>query len=119
VHCSTALQVVLSSDEPAFGGYSNVTKESDAVLSTDEGTYDNRPNSFQVRSSCPGVWCVRTRQAFDVKGRVHPLIICILPASIMLAFSCVAPHIMTCVLARAYPQVGGMNAVCKPYMAVC
>ena len=45
--------MVLSSDEPAFGGYSNVTKESDAVLKTDEGTYDNRPHSFQVRSGLP------------------------------------------------------------------
>ena len=46
-------QVVLSSDEPAFGGYSNVTKDSDTVLATDEGTYDNRPHSFQVRSMLP------------------------------------------------------------------
>ena len=42
------LQVVLSSDEPVFGGYSNVTKDSETVLTTDEGTYDRRPNSFQV-----------------------------------------------------------------------
>ncbi len=53
MHCPTALQVVLSSDEPAFGGYSNVTKDSDAVLKTDEGTYDNRPHSFQVRFDLP------------------------------------------------------------------
>lgn len=44
------LQVVLSSDEPVFGGYSNVTKDSDATFSTVEGDYDGRPNSLQVRS---------------------------------------------------------------------
>ena len=47
-----ASQVVLSSDEPVFGGYSNVTKESDTVFVTDEGTYDGRPHSFQVGASC-------------------------------------------------------------------
>ena len=40
--------MVLSSDEPVFGGYSNVTKDSDVSFTTSEGTYDNRPHSFKV-----------------------------------------------------------------------
>ena len=44
---------MLSSDEPVFGGYSNVTKDSETVFVTDEGTYDNRPHSFQVLSNFP------------------------------------------------------------------
>ena len=44
-----ALQVVLSSDEPVFGGYSNVTKDSDGTLTAAAGDYDGRPNSLMVR----------------------------------------------------------------------
>ncbi len=33
-----------------FGGYRNVTKDTDATLNTTAGNFDNRPHSFQVRS---------------------------------------------------------------------
>lgn len=41
-------KVVLSSDEPVFGGYSNVTATADATIHPQEGDYDNRPYSMQV-----------------------------------------------------------------------
>jgi 1,4-alpha-glucan branching enzyme len=40
--------VVLSSDEEVFGGYRNVTKDSDVTFTTTAGSHDNRPNWFQV-----------------------------------------------------------------------
>ena len=49
--CSLAmmLQLVLSSDEECFGGWENISKKYDAEYTTEEGDYDNRPHSFQVR----------------------------------------------------------------------
>lgn len=41
-------KVVLSSDEEVFGGWNNVTKNSDTEFMAHEGNYDNRPYSFQV-----------------------------------------------------------------------
>ncbi|EFJ46288.1 1,4-alpha-glucan branching enzyme II, partial [Volvox carteri f. nagariensis] len=41
-------KLVLSSDEEVFGGYRNITKETDATFQTTPGNYDNRPHSFQV-----------------------------------------------------------------------
>ena len=41
-------QVVLSSDEEVFGGYRNVTKDSDVTFTASGQSHDNRPNSFQV-----------------------------------------------------------------------
>lgn len=41
-------QVALSSDEAVFGGYENASKKYNTEYQTQEGTYDNRPNSFQV-----------------------------------------------------------------------
>jgi 1,4-alpha-glucan branching enzyme len=41
-------KVVLSSDEGVFGGWCNVTKDSDVEFHTGQGDYDNRPNSFSV-----------------------------------------------------------------------
>ncbi|GAX84832.1 hypothetical protein CEUSTIGMA_g12253.t1 [Chlamydomonas eustigma] len=41
-------KVVLSSDEEVFGGYRNVTKDSDVIFTTTVGGHDNRPNWFQV-----------------------------------------------------------------------
>jgi 1,4-alpha-glucan branching enzyme len=43
------LQVALSSDEAVFGGWQNVTKNSNVEFQTVGGDYDNRPNSIQVR----------------------------------------------------------------------
>jgi hypothetical protein len=40
--------VALSSDEAVFGGYENASKKYNTEYQTQEGTYDNRPNSFQV-----------------------------------------------------------------------
>ncbi len=41
--------MVLSSDEGVFGGYENASKKYNTEYASQEGTYDNRPNSFQVR----------------------------------------------------------------------
>ena len=41
-------KVVLSSDEEVFGGWNNVTKDSDVEFHTMEGDYDGRPHSFFV-----------------------------------------------------------------------
>ena len=41
-------QVALSSDEEVFGGYRNVTKDSDIEFHTAEGSHDGRPHSFKV-----------------------------------------------------------------------
>lgn len=41
-------KLVLSSDEEPFGGYRNVTKESDVVFKSQSGNHDNRPNWIQV-----------------------------------------------------------------------
>ena len=40
--------MALSSDEAVFGGYENASKKYNTEYQTQEGTYDNRPNSFQV-----------------------------------------------------------------------
>ena len=42
--------MALSSDEAVFGGYENASKKYNTEYQTQEGTYDNRPNSFQVTS---------------------------------------------------------------------
>ena len=42
------LQVVLSSDEQTFGGWRNVTKDTDVTFAATAHNFDNRPNSFQV-----------------------------------------------------------------------
>ncbi|GFH32548.1 starch branching enzyme, partial [Haematococcus lacustris] len=41
-------KIVLSSDEEVFGGWKNVTKESDVSFSGDKGGHDRRPNSMLV-----------------------------------------------------------------------
>lgn len=41
-------RVALSSDEAVFGGWQNVTKNSNVEFQTIGGDYDNRPNSIQV-----------------------------------------------------------------------
>jgi 1,4-alpha-glucan branching enzyme len=45
-------KVVLSSDEHVFGGWSNVTKNSNVEFHTMEGDYDGRPQSFNVYAPC-------------------------------------------------------------------
>ena len=42
------LQIMLSSDEPVFGGFSNVTKNSDVTFASSQFEHDGRPNSFLV-----------------------------------------------------------------------
>lgn len=42
-------QIVLSSDEEAFGGYRNATKDNDVTFRATQGNHDNRPYWIQVR----------------------------------------------------------------------
>ncbi len=55
---------MLSSDEGAFGGWSNATKWSDAEFHTQDGDYDSRSCSMQVYAPsrtavvyAPADWC--------------------------------------------------------------
>lgn len=41
-------QIVLSSDEAVFGGFSNVSKKYDTTFNTGSSNHDNRPNDFCV-----------------------------------------------------------------------
>ncbi|PSC69001.1 starch branching enzyme isoform A [Micractinium conductrix] len=41
-------KVVLSSDEEVFGGWKNVTKDSNVEFQAQQGDFDNRPNSLMV-----------------------------------------------------------------------
>jgi 1,4-alpha-glucan branching enzyme len=43
-------KIALSSDEEPFGGYKNVTKDSDVEFVANLGPHDDRPHSFQVYS---------------------------------------------------------------------
>jgi 1,4-alpha-glucan branching enzyme len=45
-------KIVLSSDEEVFGGYQNVTKNSDVEFFATNGDYDSRPHSFKVYTPC-------------------------------------------------------------------
>jgi Alpha amylase, C-terminal all-beta domain len=42
-------KIALSSDEEPYGGFRNVTKDSDVEFFAGLGEHDNRPNSFQAR----------------------------------------------------------------------
>ena len=42
-------KIVLSSDEEPYGGFRNVTKDSDVEFFAGLGEHDNRPHSFQAR----------------------------------------------------------------------
>ena len=48
--------MVLSSDEEVFGGYRNVTKDSDVVFTANNHSHDGRPSSFQIYA--PSRTCV-------------------------------------------------------------
>ncbi len=51
--------MALSSDEAVFGGYENASKKYNTEYQTQEGTYDNRPNSFQVTGSSDSLHALR------------------------------------------------------------
>lgn len=68
-------KVVLSSDEGVFGGWSNVSKYNDAVFSTQDGDYDNRPCSMQVYAPsrtavvyAPADWCDKDNESVPGLG---------------------------------------------------
>ena len=42
------MQIMLSSDEPVFGGFSNITKNSDVTFASSQFEHDGRSNSFLV-----------------------------------------------------------------------
>lgn len=42
------LQLMLSSDEEAFGGFENLSKKHDTEFVSTAGDYDKRPHSLQV-----------------------------------------------------------------------
>mmetsp|Transcript_38602 Transcript_38602/g.114639 ORF Transcript_38602/g.114639 Transcript_38602/m.114639 type:complete len:851 (-) Transcript_38602:12-2564(-) len=57
-------KIVLSSDEPVFGGWSNASKDADVVFPAHQGNHDNRPCHMQVYAPArtvvvygPADWC--------------------------------------------------------------
>lgn len=42
------MQIVLSSDEPVFGGYQNASKENDVTFAASTMEHDGRPASMQI-----------------------------------------------------------------------
>lgn len=65
--------MVLSSDEPVFGGYNNVSKDYDVAYDVQEGTYDGRPNSFLVYSTCRTVAVYAPAEYCDPRADSHPM----------------------------------------------
>ena len=45
---SVCLQLMLSSDEGAFGGFENLSKKYNTEFASETGDYDGRPNSIKV-----------------------------------------------------------------------
>ncbi|GMH39251.1 hypothetical protein BSKO_07149 [Bryopsis sp. KO-2023] len=66
-------KIVLSSDEPVFGGYNNVSKDYDVVYTPDEGNYDNRPFSFQVYATSRTVAVYAPAEYCDARGDSSPI----------------------------------------------
>jgi 1,4-alpha-glucan branching enzyme len=65
-------KVVLSSDEPVFGGWSNVTKASEVEFATWESDFDGRPYSFQVYAPCRTVVVYAPAEFVDSKADEKP-----------------------------------------------
>ena len=64
-----AAQVALSSDEAAFGGWRNVSKESDVEYATAADDHDGRPHSFTVYAPSRTVAVYAPAQTCDAKAR--------------------------------------------------
>ena len=55
------LQLLLSSDEGAFGGFENLSKKYNTEYSSSEGDYDGRPHSIKVNTvHCAISTCIAT-----------------------------------------------------------
>ena len=56
------LQLLLSSDEGAFGGFENLSKKYNTEYSSAEGDYDGRPHSIKVNAFhfCATLTCIAT-----------------------------------------------------------
>lgn len=67
------MQIVLSSDEPVFGGYNNVSKDYDVAYAVQEGSYDGRPNSFQVYSASRTVAVYAPADYCDARADSQPI----------------------------------------------
>lgn len=46
------VQLLLSSDEAAFGGFENLSKKYNTEFASTPGDYDGRPNSIKVLLAC-------------------------------------------------------------------
>ncbi len=65
--------MVLSSDEGVFGGYENASKKYNTEYATSKGTYDNRPNSFQVpRALFPLTCCCTIPWSYSKNQKLNP-----------------------------------------------
>lgn len=65
-------KVVLSSDEAVFGGWSNVTKNSNVEFIAHEGDYDNRPNALMVYAPCRTVVVYAPAENCDAEADDKP-----------------------------------------------
>lgn len=58
-------KIVLSSDEEVFGGFRNVTKDSDVEFNAALGNHDDRPHSFRIYSPCRTVVAYALTEVVD------------------------------------------------------
>ena len=65
-------KVALSSDERVFGGWTNVTKDSEVEFITNEGDYDGRPYAFNVYAPCRTVVVYAQAEYCDAKADSTP-----------------------------------------------
>ena len=65
--------MVLSSDEPVFGGFSNISKINNVAYTAEEGNYDNRPYSFCVYAPCRTVAVYAPADTVDAKADSNEL----------------------------------------------
>eukprot|EP00891_Asterochloris_glomerata_P008249 jgi/Astpho2/8249/Aster-01334 len=64
-------KIMLSSDEPVFGGFSNVTKNSDVTFASTQFQHDGRPNSFLVYAPSRTVTVYGPAQWGDANADQH------------------------------------------------
>jgi len=65
-------KVALSSDEAVFGGWSNVTKDSNVEFIAQESDYDNRPNALMVYAPCRTVVVYAPAENCDAQADAKP-----------------------------------------------
>lgn len=71
-HLSDSLKIVLSSDEPVFGGYNNVSKDYNTEFTPLQENHDNRPFSFFVYAPSRSVVVYAPAKSADPRADSKP-----------------------------------------------